>query len=349
MRKILLFIGLLTPILSYSNPIQEPPPLTISEIYFESETKWKIELVNNDGYYDLNELIDSVIIKNKTGLCKIPFKLSSSIYIVISNDSLNYPFIFDLNDDYLKLCTYHHISTRNDYDEDSISWGDGYGSYLPNIKYGQSIEQEGTYFYKDNSPTIGFQNDLIDATGTIYGYWYDEQYNKVLNKNLYTRYGHITTDDNGFYKIHLPSRKYYIDYGYLEYHSGPESYYSGDLQITPIHFNLEVNDSIQIDFLNKTDPVPEYVKPGKIILTNYPNPADQITNFVFDIPEQVELKSTSLIIADETGKLFYNLPLTEHSGALQFNCSGLANGIYSFFILQNNLSLSKTGTLIVMH
>jgi hypothetical protein len=333
MRKILLAILIFIPVLMEANPIWLG--VSISEIYFNESGEWTIEIDNK--YITSVEYLDSIIIESNSGNATIEY-FDTTDFIVITNSNLSNPISISKNCDLIKLYSFSH----GEYKIDLIAIGDYSGSYLHNINNGQSIARLDGYgpFFKDNSPTIGFENDLDGAKGKIFGHFYDLNSELIKDKYFFINEGYCTPilqeqgyagnieiNSEGLYCAEITSRSYSI--------SEREIYESSTnyevMQFQPVNFELNENDSINIDFHRILTSIKE-VNKGKILLSNYPNPAKDYTYFIFDLNE---MKATSLLIT------VYNIDgqkidsFIPNSSEYKWSCSELVSGTYIY-----NLSIN---------
>ncbi|MEM0994495.1 MAG: T9SS type A sorting domain-containing protein, partial [Bacteroidota bacterium] len=84
-----------------------------------------------------------------------------------------------------------------------------------------------------------------------------------------------------------------------------------------------------------------------ISLTNVPNPFQQSTTVIFELPEQME---TSLQIYDTNGKLVFTqdqaLPAGEHRILLDLKANGFSAGLYYYRLQTSQQTITKTMILI---
>ncbi len=326
MKKLILISLILFPFLVYANPIWLG--VSISEVYFSNSGEWTIE-IDNVNMSSVSYL-DSLVIECNSGFSTIT-TFDTTDFIVITNENLKNPITINKNDDCIKLFSYSYGTFKID----SICIGENDDSYLKNIELGQSVARLYGYgpFYKDNSPTIGYQNDLEGSKGKIYGYFYDTNGETIANKYFFIDEGYATTilqeqgfagnimiDENGFYCAEISSRSYSIKER-LIYVSSTEHEM---MQFQPINFDLNENDSINIDF-NKIITSTKRLNINKVLLSNFPNPASDHTYFIFDLNG---FKASSLLITiyNLNGKIIDSfIPDTSQ---YYWNCSNLPRGTY---------------------
>jgi hypothetical protein len=327
-RKILLAILIFIPVLMNANPIWLG--VSISEIYFNKSGEWTIEIDNK--YITSVEYLDSIRIESNTGSATIEH-FDTTDFIVITNSNLSNYISISKNGDLIKIYSF----LGGGYKIDSIAIGDYSSSYLHNIENGQSVARLYGYdqFFKDNSPTIGFENDIDGAKGKIFGHFFDLNSELIQNKYFFINEGYCTPilqeqghagnieiNSEGFYCAEITSRSYSI--------SEREIYESSTnhelMQFQPVNFELNENDSINIDFHRILTSIEE-VNRDKVLLSNYPNPAKDYTYFIFDLNG---IKAVSLLITVYSidGQIIDSF--VPNSSEFKWNCSELVQGTYIY-------------------
>lgn len=167
-----------------SNPIVVyPPQAFVSELVFDPSHTWTLEL---EMFIDINlplsGVIDSIVLQSNTSRAKLVFFPAAHYALFnITAADLNAPFMLNYLQDTLRVTTYA--------DSSQYFFGPavnthmlvyGYpGCEIPTVLAGQSISARERdpgnprYFYLDNSPTIGLQNDTTGATSILTGKFYD--------------------------------------------------------------------------------------------------------------------------------------------------------------------------------
>lgn len=181
---------------SKANPIiEEYSQVFISELYFDAENNWTLELELFLGEtFPSPSYIDSVIIQTNSGRARLLSILDeNNIIFLVTGDSLSWPLFINPIQDSLRILTYLNESTGfynyGEYLEHILVFG--YSSCeIPVLFQGQSIctwEIDFGYpvcFYKDNSPTLLGLNDTVGATTIIRGTFYDIL-NQVISHPLF--------------------------------------------------------------------------------------------------------------------------------------------------------------------
>jgi len=331
MKKLLVLLILLSPVFAKANPIQFG--IMLSEISFDQSGDWSLEIRSMDSAMYLG----NIYIRTNSGTAQITnfvseFKSFGSYeYIVITNKNLSNNLTINKDYDCVKLVT----STGFVLGHDSVCLGDYPGSYLHTIANGQSVAclREYASFYKDNTPTMGAANDLSGAVGQIYGQVCGLNNQLMTNKYFFIDEGNctesITIDEKGSYRAKITSRSYSISELYICINT--PKYKSELLQFKPVHFELEENDSIRVDFVQTIASV-EKTKQESILLSNYPNPAKDYTYFLFDTDKP--LSSLLITVYDLEGRKVDSF--IPGSTKQVWNCSQLAQGTYVYTLSCGN-------------
>ncbi len=336
MRKLILIMVVITPIIIKANPIMIGA--SISELYFDESGDWTIEI---DNKYNVVNYLEHFEIECKSGSATIEY-FDSADFIVIKNINLSNSISISKDSDLIKLYSY----IGGDYIIDSIAIGKYPGSYLHNIKNGQSVARLYEYgsFFKDKTPTIGFENDLNGAVnGKIYGHFYDFNDVLIMNKYFFINEGYCTPilqeqgypgdieiNNEGFYCAEITSRSYEI-YELRIYDNSSNSIL---MHFNQISFDLNENDSINIDFRRNLTSVEEVVK-NKILLSNYPNPARDHTYLILDL-NGLKLTSMLITVYSTNGEIIKSFKPV--SSVFLWNCSELVQGTYIYTLsIDNNI------------
>jgi len=356
MRKSLLFVLTFIPFMTWANPIEDYPPIKISEIQFLNDGKWVIEL-SGSSFYDNNSYnyIDSVFIETSAGITKI-VNTFDSLYEIISVDSLSEPLTINKDSDFVRLIVY---PSELNFGQDTLPIGKFKNSYLRTIPDGYSIASLGDYarnYVLDSTPTIGTENTF---DGIAYGYVYgkilglpnqgsfsfmDGYYSngsEGWRDNTLTSWFEtgIYPDENSNYCTKLTTRNYAFDW--MKVYIDNEVY--GDrYTCNPTSFYLNPGDSIRLD-LDLYTSILNPVKKSASKLYNYPNPAKDETLFVLDF-SGLKSKSLSLKIYDGSGAMLNELVPT--SETMSWNCSALPQGTYLYTLEADHLVVG-TGKLLI--
>ncbi|MFW5663448.1 MAG: T9SS type A sorting domain-containing protein [bacterium] len=338
MKRIILFILLISLGKLYANPVV--PSVNIYEIYFSESGDWLMEIIEPYGIGDVYYYLDSIKIESNAGIAMLQYVDSLGAF-VISNSDLSQSIEININDDCIKLHSYssgYHIT-------DSIAIGEHPDSYLKNILPGQSIARYDFLgpFYKTNNPTIGAQNNLSGAIGIIYGIFYDENNNPVSGKLFYINEGYsgqIEMDADGHFCANLTSRSYDISCRLL-YDS--EKNASDTVNVNPVSFEINEHDSLNIDFRITATSIENNVVPD-ILLSNYPNPANDFTYFFVDYQGR-NLSNLKISLFDLSGRIVDTFPVD--SPKVRYDCSNLPPGIFISRLISDETTIATKKIIVV--
>jgi len=335
------------------NPIN-PPPI-ISELYFDDNDEWHLELyfgMGNSGFssQDLYLATSCDTVQFKSGWLLYP-----DIIIVINKDSLVSPLSINRNGDNLQIL----IKILNDFipvDIDDFIFGNYPFSNVSAPLSGQAVKRAEYCPYgppfcyyiivKDNEPTLGFAQFSSVASSEVNGYVYDQYNNPFPNAKIqgtYIKpYLSFYTDSNGYFQVQnlLSCRQnvyaiaLFCDAEGFEYIAEPDSAVSVQIQFN----SCSVGDN-------------EYEIPEKYEMNIFPNPGKQ--NFTFEISSPFFSEHKCLLkIYSISGELIIILPvfIEQHKSIVLWNGTGkysdINSGIYVCSLEVNGRNV-HTGKLIV--
>ena len=350
MKKIV-YISFLIISLAFTSYIIPNPVMTffINEFMFDS-TGWEIEL--HPSYYGGEMSFDGWFFTSKTDTAffKDGILPNDSSYIVITQDSLQSRLNIDPAGDTLTL-----------YNPDSLamemfSFGNNNMYSPPAPRIGQSIclriysdgYSQQYFYYFDNTPTMGYENDTLNIKGYVDGYVKDEQDNPIEGVKII--YGYVEDPPNSSHSVYIEtdSSGYFSYYDYsinkgLQFQK--EGYTSADtfIQIWPdstITINIKMNKIVGVSEIN-----PPTIN-SFTLSQNFPNPFNSTTTFIYSLQEdeQVEIN-----IYDEKGELVQKLfKGFQNKGEyrLRWNADNLASGIYFYELKTRNQKISKKCLLL---
>jgi len=355
MKKTVLLVSIL--LLSNSgrgNPIPMPQAF-ISEFMFTTNNQWEMEVVfglwGGTNTYLHNEF-DSICVATSAGTAriKLDFIKDGTSLLVITPDSLTSLISVDRNGDSIKL--YSFLAPYGFRLVDSVSFGKFPGANFDSIPKGCSICRFGSLLFAlDNHPTIGSANDSSGACGTLRGFIYNGNGNKILSGNflLDDPDDHpLVLNGDGTYTAMAFARKFVM--GEIFDYYGEEGYQP----IDTLRLDVLPDSVIQADiqFINvvgiKTEPVPS--NPDLYIIS-YPNPFNPGTNFYVRIPDNLKSKSGHIDIYNSIGQEVFVLPLSNSSSykwnGVDMSGRRVASGVYYYRLVFAN-AVYKTGSMILL-
>ena len=356
-----------------ANPVYIPPPqVFLSEVYINTPSDWVIELeVFIPLMYLSGNNIDSIAIQSNSGRSKVTyFPVGYHVLYTISNSSLVNPILISPNEDIITVITYVNPGLLVDSTVYHHQLVFGYPNCeIPVLAHGQSIctrernYGDPLYFYLDNSPTLGLENDTIGATATIHGHFYDcrdslvtyalNNYGFALYLNVealpdplnpYVTYYPTLADfafgGQGFFSTPVLARNTSINaVGYLYNPNCPYGAVSNErLASNSFSYNLQPGQTQNTDiYLTDCSFLVGYSKAAAqdedITVVCSPNPV--ITSSNLYITSDRKLKNISLKIFDLTGKTIKTVILPDGLSAsiriTKEELGGAGTYIYTLF------------------
>ena len=349
--KALLFFSFLFSTM-IANPIFTPDAY-LSEVTFGDSGTWRLEL-----FYDFVDSYGAFpwffkySIETNSGMSNITYLDSTEEYIEISNDNLDHDLTINKLADSVKLI----VHNGNPYDPAYIDYlviGEEDGSYIKSIQVGQSVSRiiedysimlNWDLFYKSNIPTICAKNDTGDAKGTVYGYAHYHDGQVIANKAIWIEEGYpesIETDENGYFCSRLLSRTYDIDSLWVQNLEGR----GGEgVNFNPFIFDLEVGDSLRIDFHQIETSIRRIIKNNTILFNNYPHPASSYTWFFIDNID-IEASAMRVNVYALNGRKVDSFKPRAYQ--YRYDCSHLPQGSY-IMSLQHGREILATKKLQIL-
>lgn len=321
----LIIIGVSVYYLVPANPIAVI--IYLNELAF-TPNGWVLEIesnvsVNTHGWY-LTSRQDTAYLKTMTIVGNTPRK--------ITQDSLLTQLRVDSSGDGLKLYS-SYASPCN------LVFGSSPSADIVAPKSGQSIcSMSGQYYYLDNTPTLGFQNDTINATGQIAGW--------VKNSGLplrgvkVTGFGSgdtTTTDSAGYFIISSIARCQSLVFSANNYLSQ-----SIKQQVWP-----ESTVTMNVNMVVSVEKIKAETMPKNFVISEpFPNPFNPETRIRYTLPQKGDVK---IEVFDMSGKLvdriFSGFQLAGSYQA-RWNAINFPSGVYVIQVHSGYASLSKKCVLV---
>lgn len=349
-----------------ANPLPSTQ-VNLSEIYFDSNGQWTIEL----QYFDARQNyfpIDTIWIATKSGISQLRrFDITGTTgLLIVRNDSLLSPLSLDPLNDSIRVIYTIKLNANSYYKTSSypIVYGNSETSSLGSPKNGQSIAEVPSCFYDkyaeitgisyngifsiDKSATIGMVNDTTGMCGTLKGHIYDK-YNQLISDTAICFFNeeagiYFHPEPGGFYSVRTLSRKSQVDNLYF-CTSGGTSFRS--MKITPINVSMQPDSVISMDIhllddlLNGTSKI--YGSSG-FIFKILPNPAkDLVLNYQIGIP--VSSTHCYIVLYNLNGEEICNFSVMQSQGKLNLP-PAIKNGVYILKLYANNKNYSSLKVII---
>jgi hypothetical protein len=339
-------------VITNANPLPVPPPMIgVSEIGFDSDGNWLIELGYKNIYDSYNDA-DSIFICSSTGRAKLKnlkFDDFSGIMLV-RNDSLltnldinpagdsiqieYYYFYEKLVYEPLVFGNYRNATLMYPKTEQSIA------SYFvfDSINIYNSSSKSSNVYSIDKSPTFGVENDSTGMCGTLNGKIYDLD-GQLLTNSIHNFSTHglfnFQPFSDGSYSVRAFSLKNKISQIYYS-----EGYNIFTAHILPIEYDMMPDSVITLDIhIQKITAVDEIKSNPISVFKVSPNP---VKNLVFNYEIFIPVKSSTSYfeLISSSGQRIGLFPITENTGNINLPAN-TTNGIYTLQLFVNN---KKYGT-----
>lgn len=343
------------------------PAYLISEFKVDS-SGWKLEIgttfdtLRLDSTYFLTSIDDTAYFKNNL---KLTFSDSTKPYGtykigVITNESLKTDFIINPKKDTVTFYHYERYGENADeIREMNTSLAFGYANFPPAPKQGQSICNNldyGYFYYLDNSPTFGKENDTIDAKGQLNIHITDAQeepldniYCYLFDMFLWPDVNFVSNSDSlGNIQLNLISSSHTIFFSpsdslrdYMYFYKD-QNYIKKNIVVYPDStrkISIQIPDSVLTNISNPMINIPS--RNEYRLSENYPNPFNHTTTFNYELPfaDYIEIN-----LYDIQGRLVKNVESGfrksgRHKVNLQF--SNLHSGLYFYRLETGNRTITK--------
>lgn len=347
MKRFLVLLLCMATLQAVANPLPVPPSAMISELYFDSNGKWMIEI-------ELFGARDTIRLLTDAGTSYYVIKGDpyEEHFLVLTSDSLSNPLVINKQNDRIKVLSRSMFDLEG-FEYDSLLVGNRFGSQIDSIPPGCSINKSWwiNNICLDRSPTIGFQNDEDGTTGSIYGHFYKMdpyvvQYDSTyfyfidqvfMSTDLWTV--GIPINKNCDFSAKVKARKYELDKLLIFTYSTNDVY---QLDFVKQYFSVYPGDSIRVDFTLET--ALKTAARRTPLFSNFPNPANEQTTFVFDMPINASDKVTIKLYTMEGALLKTWKPV---SGMLNVDCKEMKPGTYICTMESAGILRASTKLLIV--
>jgi len=352
LRKIqfLFLLSVISSNILFNNPILIPKAL-ISELKFENDGSWVMEISFHFSAPYSKQAFDSIFVESSSGISKIKLDFipdGTQLY-VLTSDSLQYPVLVNKAGDCVKLYSY---SIQRSYRQvDSVPFGNYQGSAILSLQPGYSISRVNLHnFCKDKSPTIGAPNDTAGTIGILKGNMYDKE-NKLITKGDFRLDYPIIFNESGLYSTPILTRK--NNFNMIQRYYAPST--SKFELIDSIFLDLEPDSVVEKDihFKDYVVSAKEYIQQldYEFTVINYPNPFNSSTNFFVKIPNEFKYKTGRINIYRINGEKIYSISL---SGKTTITWDGrnangeiVSSGVY-YYQLELDKSIYKNGSMVFL-
>ena len=345
-----------------ANPIPSPPPvIELSEIAFESNGKWVIELQYYNTYYpDYNVYFDSIFISSSSAISKLKrFKIVGDRGIImVRNDSLQSNLNINPTNDSIQVKYFIRPYPHTTVLTTPVIYGNLVTATLLSPKIGQSIAGYGApglynhfnysrnmeYIYSNNiSPSIGLENDTTGMLGTVRGKIYDAN-NQLMKASDITYYGiglyDFQANSDGTYSTRIFSKNHHISQ--LMYNSGTNRFY---LDIAPINVSVVPDTVVTADIhILKVTAVEQPKSDPQQVIQIFPNPLTELS-FKYAISIPVKSSDSYLELFNMAGQQVALYSIMEDKGKIDLPAH-TPNGTYSLRLIVNKKNYGTTKIVI---
>jgi hypothetical protein len=346
-----------------SNPIDGTPVAKFSELVFDSNNKWSMEL-----FFPYTEMtaVDSILLKTSTGEAKII--LSSSGWnnlFVIDVDSLSATLIINRDGDSIRITTYSTYYNVKSNRDDYLIFGNYPGATVSSITAGFSsicrINSWGIDCLAKIS-SLGIINNSDSLSATMNGHLYDMNNKPVthLKPGYYFQLETpLTIYSDGTYSTRVFRRFPTIMKDYLDAIMPNISALSDTTHIQPFDLNDIHPDTVVVQdihlksnkYIITSIEENEPLRSEEFTLINYPNPFNLSTNFFVKIPDRMKGKAATINIYDANGQLVRVITVNESTtvswdGRDKNSCI-MPSGIY-YYQLNIEKQMMKSGSMILL-
>ncbi|MDD3323381.1 MAG: T9SS type A sorting domain-containing protein [Paludibacter sp.] len=351
-RNLALWLFFLVIHLSYANPLVSPNCFVLSELSFNSEGKWEIELkfLDDSFYYWGTE---NIYISSNAGSTYLkPLNLNSikdKMIVRINNDSLQSNLSINPLGDCISMGYSFTYSLTP-----PLTFGNLVAATVRTPKNGESIALYGfDYHYDfdfdysiDKSPSLGSENDSTGMCGTIRGKIYDP-YNLLPTNAWLAGNGIIDfkPEANGNYSARITSSKHNIDkLYYFTKESGMSlGYY---VKISPVVVTTEPDTIVNVDLhINDIVSSIESIKRNQEnIFKIAPNPIKEFS-FNYEIAIPVKSSNSYIELFNISGQMVERYYVTESNGRINLR-HNLQTGNYTVRLFVNNKNYANSKIII---
>jgi hypothetical protein len=359
----------------WANPIDNTPNLKFSELVFDANNHWTMELIHLNTYPYVK--IDSVMIKvgDVSAKLNVTYRIdndSCTIY-VINADSLSRPLSINPSGDKIYIYTY---SRGTQLRSDSTIFGDYTGSQVSRPRPGFSVckvvFKEFRNFtdavYISDKPSIGIVNNVAGLGKKMTGHIYDKD-NKLVT--------HYRTDMSAtYFELHLPllfnqdgtysTTIYPVAYAHdsviinqLSVRINDFNGFHGTQAIKPVKLSFTNSDSVIVCDIHllSNENVPSAVqrdeikKNNELTVINYPNPFNSSTNFFVKFPDGLKEKSGMINIYNSAGRLIRAISAKDGATSLwdgkDMSGNTASSGRY-YYQINVQSQVLKSGAMILL-
>jgi hypothetical protein len=379
-KKLLLFVILIwSQALLWCNPIDNTPITKFSELFFDNNNNWAMQIYFPFGYQTISSGMggfDSVIfiVSNTTSKLNISYPNGTRVG-VITSDSLTTPLVINREGDKVVICTYSHYNSSTLIRQDAIMFGNYPGATVGAPDSGYSIFRYSELLLSNNYCTVDFLTkktfpgivyDTSGSAGTLEGHFYDKE-NRLINgynfpdgTNYILLEAEVSWHSDGSYNTPIFNTIYqpgFISVRLEDFEAFNTTVRIDTFELKNIHPDTIVYQDIHLTdtclYCTLVDAVKNKVLPqnNELTLINYPNPFNPSTNFYIKIPNAMSGKKENITIYNVKGQLIRILPVNG-SSTIQWDSRDMkgrimSSGVYYYRLVIDN-NVMKNGSMILL-
>lgn len=353
-----------------SNPIDGAPKTRFSELVFDKDNNWTLELIYSTVYDPI--LTDSIIItvSNLKAKLLISYWEQNHIY-VITSDSLSLPLQINREGDKLEIETYCTAGGYQEVRYDYLIFGNYIGATVgsPTLGYSTVCRIQGLFDYDgwsilclSKNSSLGIINSSLGLSATMSGKIFDINNNPVtqIKSPYHLRLEFpITLNPDGTYttQIYRTFPSVTKDYLYALVQNIEALWDTTHIEpfvLNDIHPDTVVVQDIHLKsnkYVVTSIEGNEPLRSEEFTLINYPNPFNLSTNFFVKIPDRMEKKSGAINIYNSNGQLVRAIPINTSStiswDGKDISGKVMPSGIY-YYQLNIEKQMMKSGSMILL-
>lgn len=321
-----------------------PPAANVSELYFDNNDQWYLEISYFDGKHDFGA-IDSILVFTPHSKYKLncPFDSTQSMdYMVISSLGVGDSLVINPLGDSICVKTYWNNPDADFLgDEHCLIFGDFNGSEIQKPDEGCSICYFNNFkqlFIEHPQPSLGEENKTGIAFAYLSGKMFDDE--SLILRGWFGIDFQFYLNKGSFIVPVMPGSPTITQISYIM-----DKDYSQQYVIQPLSFDARPGDTIYLD-IHITDPnfVTVDEEKEKKGITVFPNPATQQVTINFETA-RISKKAIKIELYNMEGKLVLQ-KLLNYSSSLHFNVSRIPAGIYSLRVKQDKELLANKKIIV---
>lgn len=376
MKKVKFFFVLFLGVKSFlwSNPIDGTANTRFSELVFDANNNWTLELIYSTGYEPF--YTDSVIVtvSNVRAKLLVTYWERNHIY-VITQDSLSTPLQINREGDKIEIETYCTFSNNQAVRYNQLIFGNFPGATVgsPTLGYSSICRIFGEFYLNNwsidclsKNSSLGIINNFAELSATLKGHIYDMNNEPVTQLKVFPispcyfeLETPLTINSDGTYTTQIFRRFSTIIRGLLSVKMVDFEAFYDTAAIQPFELNDIHPDTVVVQdihlksnkYVVTSIEENEPLRSEEFTLINYPNPFNLSTNFFVKVPERMKEKSGIINIYNSNSELLRVIQVYKSStvswDGKDEGGNVMPSGIY-LYQLDVDKQMMKTGSMILL-